>query len=61
MTEISIIVAWIGMSVAVVAAYLVIHALTVVVYHIIDISRRVYWFITDRDDLCQYPEISDVA
>ena len=61
MQEILIIAVWLGMSLGVVAAYLVIHALTVVVYHIIDISRRVYWFITDRDDLCQYPEISDVA
>ena len=57
----STIIVWIGMSVAVVAAYFVIHAMTMVVYHIIDIFRRTYWFVTDKDDLCEYPEISDIA
>ena len=57
---ISTIAVWVGMSAAVVAVYFMIHALTVVVYHIIDISRQLYWVMSDERDFCDYPFRDDI-
>ena len=52
---------WLCMSLGVWAAYLVLHAMTVVVYHIIAIFVYVCWAFNADDDEQFMPGISDVA
>jgi hypothetical protein len=54
MKEISTIAVWVIMSLSVVGLVVVLNRLTMWV-------KQIYWFITDEDDLCEYPEISDVS
>ena len=51
---------WMALSVAVAAVYFMLHALTVVVYHIIDISQQLYWVMSDERDFCDYPFQDDI-
>jgi hypothetical protein len=60
MTILSTIAFWAGMCTAVAAAYFVIHALIAVVCCVADIAKRIYWFVTDEDDLCNYPYYNDI-
>ena len=54
MKELSIIAVWIIMALS-------LWGLIDLLNRFVGWVRQVYWLITDEDDMCQYPEISDVA